>query len=175
MLVREPEAHGELAPLSQLAAPFSLGVHLGAEQEGERGKPEPQEHDDHRRERAPGLVVATELRRIERERSGRDEPDKDRDRRPEAEEPPTRMVHVGAEVVQGRQRRQEAADQDRPLSRPPDIGEEALDAERIPKVPFDLRPEDQKDRNQQEGKPMQATMRSAVRRFFTKLRWSSRS
>src|SRR6185503_12327990 len=78
--------------LPQLAASFGLRVDLRSEQEREPGQPEPGQHDDDCRERAPCLVVGGEHGRVDGETSGRGEPDdhgKDGSRR---DEPPARML-----------------------------------------------------------------------------------
>jgi hypothetical protein len=42
---------------TQFTAPLCLRIQLRAEQEGKRAQPEPGEHDDHCRQRSPGLVI----------------------------------------------------------------------------------------------------------------------
>ena len=87
---------GRLAA-AQLPATFGLRVHLGAQQERKRREPEPREHDDHRGERSPRLVVGGEKAHVEREEPGGDKPDGDRDDRTRREEAPARVVDVRAE------------------------------------------------------------------------------
>ena len=61
---------GRLA-FAQLPAPLGLGIDLGAEEQRDRGEPQPGEHDDHGGERPPGLVVRPEARRCRTRRRPR--------------------------------------------------------------------------------------------------------
>src|SRR5919106_5968437 len=110
-------------PLSELAASLRLGVDLGAEQERESGQPEPRQHDDHRRERAPRLVVRAEHAHVDREEAGGEEPDDHGEDRSRRQEPPAGMSDVGAEVENSREGEEQAQQEDRPLERPPDPAE----------------------------------------------------
>src|SRR5688500_13399025 len=54
-------------PGLQLPAALELGIHFGAEEQGEIRDPDPQEEHDHTADRAVGLVVAREVRDIDAE------------------------------------------------------------------------------------------------------------
>src|SRR4051794_19202463 len=63
----------------ELPAALDLGVELLAEEDGEVGEPDPAEQGDRPAERAVGLVVGTEVLRVEEEADRRDHPDGERD------------------------------------------------------------------------------------------------
>src|SRR5437764_7735722 len=128
-----------------LVARLDLGVQLRAEEEGETGEPEPGEHHDHGRERAPGLVIGAEHRRVDREQARHGEPRDRGDDGARADELPAALLvrEVRAEEEDGSERRQQSDDEDRPLCCPPEIGDEGWCADRRAAARLDLPAEDQ--------------------------------
>src|ERR671936_422427 len=97
-----------------LAASFRLGVDLGAEEKGERGEPEPGEHDDDGREGAPRLVVRAEPAHVEGEDPRGDEPDGDGEDGSRRDEVPAVVLDVRPQVEDAGEGEEEPDYEDRP-------------------------------------------------------------
>ena len=77
--VRSPRPSSRGFEVAAAARALGLGVDLGAEEQREARQPQPGEHDDHGRERAPGLVVGAEVRDVPGEPARHGQPDGQRD------------------------------------------------------------------------------------------------
>src|SRR3982750_1677810 len=86
-----------------LPAALELGVELGTEQDHRVRDPQPDEEDDHPAERAVRLVVATEVRHVERERGRGNDPQQHSEHATWADPLELRMLHVGGRPVEQRE------------------------------------------------------------------------